>query len=94
MPSSAGRCADQLRLCRLLFAGKMTIEDVDLEPLFADGRWPNRAGCQNWVARANRLAGVLAFSLFANRIRSTGSPTACTWPTSEVGFERQSARTA
>ena len=64
----------QLRLCRLLFAGKMTLADVlRFEPLFdASGgtpallppRWLPR-----WVARANGLAGMLAFSLFANRIR-------------------------
>ena len=64
----------QLRLCRLLFAGKMTLADVlRFEPLFGAGeeapvllgpRWVPR-----WVARANGLAGMLAFSLFANRIR-------------------------
>lgn len=69
---------DRLRLCRLLFAGKMTLADVQrFEPLFDDGnaaagrpdtlarpRW-----LPPWVARANGLAGMLAFSLFANRIR-------------------------
>jgi uncharacterized protein (TIGR02421 family) len=61
---------DRLRLCRLLFAGKMTIEDVqDLEPLFADGTLAGPRWLPHWVARANGLAGVLAFSLFANRIR-------------------------
>ena len=61
---------DRLRLCRLLFAGKMTIEDVqDLEPLFADGTVAGPRWLPHWVARANGLAGVLAFSLFANRIR-------------------------
>jgi uncharacterized protein (TIGR02421 family) len=69
---------DRLRLCRLLFAGKMTLGDVQrFEPLFDDGdaatgrpptlvlpRW-----LPPWVARANGLAGMLAFSLFANRIR-------------------------
>ena len=64
----------KLRLCRLLFAGKMTLADVlRFEPLFGAGdhapvllppRWLPR-----WVARANGLAGMLAFSLFANRIR-------------------------
>lgn len=63
----------KLRLCRLLFAGKMTLGDVQrFEPLF-DGsagspvllppRW-----LPQWVSRANGLAGMLAFSLFANRI--------------------------
>ena len=60
----------QLRLCRWLFAGKMTLADVQrFAPLFEAGvllppRWMPR-----WVARANGLAGVLAFSLFANQIR-------------------------
>jgi uncharacterized protein (TIGR02421 family) len=61
---------DRLRLGRLLFAGKMTVEDVqDLEPLFADGTLAGPRWLPHWVARANGLAGVLAFSLFANRIR-------------------------
>jgi uncharacterized protein (TIGR02421 family) len=61
---------DRLRLCRMLFAGKMTVEDVqDLEPLFADGTLAAPRWLPHWVARANGLAGVLAFSLFANRIR-------------------------
>ena len=61
---------DRLRLGRFLFAGKMTVEDVQrFEPLFDAGvlvapRWLPR-----WAARANGLAGMLAFSLFANRIR-------------------------
>jgi uncharacterized protein (TIGR02421 family) len=65
----------KLRLCRLLFAGKMTLADVQrFEPLFDSGeagpavlvppRW-----LPEWVSRANGLAGMLAFSLFANRIR-------------------------
>jgi uncharacterized protein (TIGR02421 family) len=60
----------KLRLCRLLFAGKMTLADVQrFEPLFDGGvilppRW-----LPEWVSRANGLAGMLAFSLFANRIR-------------------------
>jgi len=60
----------KLRLGRMLFAGKMTLADVQrFEPLFDAGvlvppRWLPR-----WLARANGLAGMLAFSLFANRIR-------------------------
>ena len=64
----------QLRLCRLLFAGKMTLADVlrfeplfgdaDMEPVLVPPRW-----LPSWVERANGLAGMLAFSLFANRIR-------------------------
>jgi len=61
---------NKLLLCRRLFAGKMTLGDVQRwEPLFDSGvlvppRWLPR-----WVVRANGLAGMLAFSLFANRIR-------------------------
>jgi uncharacterized protein (TIGR02421 family) len=66
---------NKLHLCRQLFAGKMTLGDaLRFEPLFegrggdapvlAPPRWLPR-----WVARANGLAGMLAFSLFANRIR-------------------------
>jgi uncharacterized protein (TIGR02421 family) len=60
----------KLRLCRMLFAGKMTLADaVRFEPLFDAGvilppRW-----LPQWLSRANGLAGMLAFSLFANRIR-------------------------
>ena len=60
----------KLRLCRWLFAGKMTLVDVQrFAPLFESGvllppRWMPR-----WSARANGLAGMLAFSLFANQIR-------------------------
>ncbi len=70
----------KLHLCRQLFAGKMTLGDaVRFEPLFRGGtdaqgravapalappRWLPR-----WISRANGLAGMLAFSLFANRIR-------------------------
>ncbi|HET6397662.1 MAG TPA: flavohemoglobin expression-modulating QEGLA motif protein [Pseudoxanthomonas sp.] len=61
---------DRLRLCRWLFAGKMTLEDaVRLEPLFADGTLLPPRWLPPWVERASGLAGMLAFSLFANRIR-------------------------
>ena len=61
---------DRLRLCRWLFAGKMTLRDVvRFEPLFADGTLAPARWLPDWVERANGLAGVLAFSLFANRIR-------------------------
>ncbi|MDG6348127.1 flavohemoglobin expression-modulating QEGLA motif protein [Luteimonas sp. 8-5] len=66
---------DRLHLCRQLFAGKMTLEDAmrfeplfkgqgDAAPVLAPPRWLPR-----WLSRANGLAGMLAFSLFANRIR-------------------------
>lgn len=61
---------DRLRLSRFLFAGKMTIEDVQrFEPLFDAGVLSPPRWLPRWAARANGLAGMLAFSLFANRIR-------------------------
>jgi uncharacterized protein (TIGR02421 family) len=60
----------KLRLCRQLFAGKMTLADVQrFEPLFDSGVLLPPRWMPQWVARANGLAGMLAFSLFANRIR-------------------------
>ncbi len=60
----------KLRLCRQLFAGKMTLGDVQaFEPLFESGDLLPPRWLPEWVARANGLAGMLAFSLFANRIR-------------------------
>jgi uncharacterized protein (TIGR02421 family) len=60
----------KLRLCRMLFAGKMTLADVQrFEPLFDSGDLLPPRWLPEWVARANGLAGMLAFSLFANRIR-------------------------
>lgn len=60
----------KLRLCRLLFAGKMTLGDVQrFAPLFDAGVLAPPRWLPHWVERANGLAGMLAFSLFANRIR-------------------------
>lgn len=60
----------RLRLCRLLFAGKMALQDVlSFEPLFDEGFLAPPLYIPPWVQRANGLAGMLAFSLFANRIR-------------------------
>lgn len=60
----------RLRQCRMLFAGKMTLADVQrFEPLFDAGMLLPPRWLPHWVARANGLAGMLAFSLFANRIR-------------------------
>ena len=54
----------------MLFAGKMTLGDVQrFEPLFDCGVLVPPRWLPQWVARANGLAGMLAFSLFANRIR-------------------------
>jgi len=60
----------RLRQCRRLFAGKMTLDDVQaFDPLFDAGVLQPPRWLPDWVARANGLAGLLAFSLFANRIR-------------------------
>ncbi len=60
----------KLHLCRWLFSGKMTLADVQrFEPLFAAGVLLPARWSPPWIARANGLAGMLAFSLFANRIR-------------------------
>jgi hypothetical protein len=60
----------RLKLCRLLFAGKMNLHDLfGLEPFFDSGYLAAPLYIPPWVARANGLAGMLAFSLFANKIR-------------------------
>ncbi|MGJ7902801.1 flavohemoglobin expression-modulating QEGLA motif protein [Lysobacter sp. 1R34A] len=60
----------KLHLCRWLFAGKMTLGDVQrFEPLFDSGVLAPPRWMPPWITRANGLAGMLAFSLFANRIR-------------------------
>jgi len=48
----------------------MTLADVErFEPLFESGALSPPRWLPPWAARANGLAGLLAFSLFANRIR-------------------------
>ena len=60
----------RMGLTRLLFAGKMALHDVfTLEPLFDDGTIAEPLYLPPWLTRAKGLAGTLAFSLFANRIR-------------------------
>lgn len=60
----------RLPLCRHLFAGKMTLDDVRrLAPLFDDGTLAPPRWLPPWLERTGGLAGMLAFSLFANRIR-------------------------
>lgn len=60
----------KLQLCRNLFAGKMALHDViALQPYFASGYIVPPLYLPPWVQRANGLAGTLAFSLFANKIR-------------------------
>ena len=61
---------DRLQVCRWLFAGKMTLTDaITFAPLFEAGVLQPPRWLPHWVSRANGLAGMLAFSLFANRIR-------------------------
>ncbi|WP_140719662.1 MULTISPECIES: flavohemoglobin expression-modulating QEGLA motif protein [Gammaproteobacteria] len=61
---------DRLPLCRWLFAGKMALEDVEpFAPLFDAGVLAPPRWLPRWVLRTSGLAGMLAFSLFANRIR-------------------------
>jgi uncharacterized protein (TIGR02421 family) len=60
----------RLRLTRLLFAGKLALQDVmSLEECFDEGALIEPIYLPHWVQRANGLAGMLAFSLFANRIK-------------------------
>jgi uncharacterized protein (TIGR02421 family) len=60
----------RLTLCRNLFAGKIALHDVlSLEPFFNSGYIAAPVYIPPWVQRVNGLAGTLAFSLFANRIR-------------------------
>lgn len=60
----------RLKLCQHLFAGKLTLHDVlTLEPCFDSGYIAEPMYLPHWIRRGNGLAGILAFSLFANRIR-------------------------
>ncbi len=60
----------RMALCRNLFAGKLALHDVvALEPYFDDGTIAQPRYLPPWVQHAHGLAGILAFSLFANRIR-------------------------
>jgi uncharacterized protein (TIGR02421 family) len=60
----------RLALCRNLFAGKMALHDViSLQPFFDNGYIAQPRWLPPWVQHANGLAGMLAFSLFANQIR-------------------------
>jgi uncharacterized protein (TIGR02421 family) len=60
----------RLQLCRNLFAGKMALHDViALDPFFASGWIAAPLYLPPWMQHVNGLAGTLAFSLFANRIR-------------------------
>jgi uncharacterized protein (TIGR02421 family) len=60
----------RMTLCRNLFAGKLALHDVlALEPYFDNGYIAQPRYLPPWVQHAHGLAGMLAFSLFANRIR-------------------------
>ncbi len=60
----------KLNLCRNLFAGKMSLHDVlALESEFDSGYIAAPNWLPRWIRHANGLAAMLAFSLFANRIR-------------------------
>ena len=60
----------KLQWCRNLFAGKMALHDViALAPWFGSGYIAAPVYLPPWMQRSNGLAGALAFSLFANRIR-------------------------
>lgn len=60
----------RLDLLHHLFAGKFALDDViRLAPCFADGSVAPPKYLPPWVRSAHGLAGKLAFSLFANRIR-------------------------
>ena len=60
----------KLSVARQLFAGKLALEDVfALQPMFDDGVIAQPRYVPPWMQRANGLAGMLAFSLFANKIR-------------------------
>ena len=60
----------KLALTHRLFAGKMALQDVfDLAPAFEDGSIAPPRFLPPWARRAHGLAGLLAFSLFANSIR-------------------------
>jgi len=60
----------KLGLARELFAGKMALEDVfNFESSYAAGVVAPPRFLPPWIQRANGLAGMLAFSQFANKIR-------------------------
>jgi uncharacterized protein (TIGR02421 family) len=60
----------RLDLLHNLFAGKFALEDaILLAPCFAEGTLSAPRYLPPWVRSAHGLAGKLAFSLFANRIR-------------------------
>ncbi|HEX5960110.1 MAG TPA: flavohemoglobin expression-modulating QEGLA motif protein [Rhodanobacteraceae bacterium] len=60
----------RLDLLQRLFAGKLALDDaIALRPCFEDGSIARPRFLPPWVQRSQGLAGKLAFSLFANKIR-------------------------
>jgi uncharacterized protein (TIGR02421 family) len=60
----------QVGACRSLFSGKLALHDViALKPYFDNGYVAQPRYLPPWMQHANGLAGMLAFSLFANQIR-------------------------
>ena len=60
----------KLAVARQLFAGKLALEDVfALQPMFDTNVIAAPVYLPPWMQRANGLAGMLAFSLFANKIK-------------------------
>jgi len=60
----------RLDLMHHLFAGKLSLEDaIALQACFADGSLAPPRYLPPWVRHSHGLAGKLAFSLFANKIR-------------------------
>lgn len=60
----------RLSLGRALFAGKMGLHDaIALEPWIESGWIAPPTFLPRWMARANGLAGLLAFAQFSHRIR-------------------------
>jgi len=60
----------KLAMTHRLFAGKLALDDVfELDEAFETGAIAAPHYLPPWARRANGLAGVLAFSLFANTIR-------------------------
>lgn len=60
----------RLSQARQLFVGKLALEDVfNLQAAYEDGGIAPPLYLPPWMQRANGLAGMLAFSLFANKIR-------------------------
>ncbi len=59
-----------LKRARHLFCGKMALEDVfAMDACFESGDIAAPLYLPPWIQRANGLAGMLAFSLFANKIK-------------------------